>query len=627
MQTHPHLFHITSKITALSGSGRIACARKLFDELPHKDSVAWNAMLTGYSHLGLHQQALSLFHYMRISNVKPDHFSFTATLSASAGACNLSCGRKIHAQVIVYGCQSSLAVSNSLIDMYSKCLSPSSASRVFEEMSLHNEVSWCSLLFAYTNSSQFHIAREVFNAMPNRVDFAWNTMITSFARCGEIDLCLDLFKEMQQTPCRPDQWTFSALMNAYCESLDPCYGCTMHGYIVKSGWSSAAEVSNSILSFYAKQSCYNDAIKLFESTESLTQVSWNAIIDAHMKMGDTHKAFVAFNDTLEKNVVSWTSMITGYARNGQGEQALSFFVGMMRNNILPDDFTFGAVLHACSSLALLGHGKMAHGCIICYGFHNYVYVGNGLINMYAKCGDIVGSSYAFNDILDKDLVSWNAMFFALGLNGQAAHALRLYEEMISSGVKPDKMTFIGLLMTCSHSGLIEKGLELFESMQSLNGFSHEMDHVSCLVDMLGRGGHLKEARDLANIFTKTGVKTSSCETLLGACFAHGNVEIGTYLGEDLKILEPRKDIGYVLLSNLYCASGQWRHAQIVRKAMVDQRVKKQPGYSWIQMGNKVMTFVAGNHAQLYMVELGKMLYCLEFEMRSPSFIGSGIEGI
>ncbi|KAK9289038.1 hypothetical protein L1049_017509 [Liquidambar formosana] len=341
-------------------------------------------------------------------------------------------------------------------------------------------------------------------------------------------------------------------------------------------------------------------------------------------MGDTHQAFLAFQRAPEKNVISWTSMITGYARNGHGEQAFSFFVDMISYRLKPDDFTFGAVFHACSILVMLGQGRMVHACAIHYGFHAYVYVANGLVNMYAKCGDIEGSSRAFDDICSKDLISWNAMLFGYGLHGHASQALRLYEEMVASGIKPDKVTFIGLLMTCSHSGLIEKGRVIFESMWSGYGLPHEWDHVACMVDMLGRGGYLAEARELANNYSGTvSGKTSSSEALLGACFAHGDVRTGMFLGEDLKILDPQKDMNYVLLSNLYCACGQWKEAEMVRMAMADQRVKKKPGYSWIEVGNKMAAFVAGDHSNPYMDELCKILYFLEFEMRSPCFIGFG----
>ncbi|KAL5555809.1 hypothetical protein UlMin_038045 [Ulmus minor] len=625
---HKELFQITSKIVALAKSGRITCARKVFDEMPQRDSVAWNAMLASYSQLGLYQEALSLFCRMRICNAKPDHFTFTATLSACAGASELQHGSRIHALVVVLGYQSYLPINNALIDMYGKCLIPSSSTRVFEEMNYKNEASWCSLLFAHTKSCRFEVAREVFSKIPRRVLIAWNIMIAGYARCGEAELCLALFKEMQEDSCCPDQWTFSSLMNACAESSELFYGTMIHAFIIKSGWSSAVEAMNSLLSFYAELGCHSAAVKVFESNVALTQVSWNAIIDANMKLGYTLDAYLAFQQSPEKNIVSWTSMISGYASNGLGEQALIFFVDMLKSGIQPDDFTFGAVLHACSSLAALGHGKMVHGYMIRYGFPAYVYVGNGLVNMYAKCGDLEGSNRAFWEIPNKDLVSWNAMLFAFGLHGQASRALQLYEEMVATGTKPDKVTFIGLLMTCSHSGLIEESRKLYETMRSVYGLSPEMDHMVCMVDMLGRGGYLAEAEELANKYLGTGsADVSSREALLGACSAHQDLHFGTSLGKTLKNMDPSKEMSYVLVSNLYCASGQWKEAEMIRNAMVDEGVKKMPGCSWIEVRNEVTTFAAGNHSHPYMSELCQTLQFLEFEMRNPCFVGFDISGL
>ncbi|KAL3508032.1 hypothetical protein ACH5RR_033414 [Cinchona calisaya] len=615
---YPHLAHITSKLAALARSGRIVCARKLFDEMPERDTIAWNAMLSGYSQQGFHQEALLLLSQMRTNNLKPDHYTFTSALSASAGLANRLSGQTLHALIVVFGYISFFPVNNALIDMYGKCLGSDDANRVFEDMGFKTEVSWCSLLFAYVNAGRLDVASSVFSVMPKRVVIAWNTMIAGYAKSGEVALCFDLFKKMLEDSCRPDQWTLSALMNSCAEETKNCYGCMIHGFIVKSGWDSALEVSNSIISAYARFSCQNEISKVVQCVGVLNQVSWNAIIDAHMKTGNCHEALLVFQQAPEKNVVSWTSMVAGYARNGNVEQAISFFIDMVRSGMKPDDFTFGAVLHACSSLAAIGLGKTIHACVIQSGYCRYSYIGNGLLNMYAKCGDILDSFSVFNDILEKDLISWNIMLFAFGLYGLSTQALQLFELMVTSGFKPDKVTFIGLLMTCSHSGLIEKGRSVFESMSVLHGISPDIDHVACMVDMLGRAGHLREARELAEkYFSIQSEKIESFEVLFGACSGQGDTEMGAELGEQLLTLEPQNEMSYVLLSNMYCASGQWKEAEIVRRTMAFQQVKKLPGFSWIEVKNEMASFVAGRQSNAYMRELSYILSILESEMRYP----------
>lgn len=613
-----YLARITGKLIALARSGRIANARKLFDEMPDRDTIAWNAMLTGYVQLGFYEEALKLFGRMRNSNSKPDNFTFTSILSACSGLGNLQFGLKLHALVVGFGYNSFLPVNNSLIDFYGKCLSSCEAYRVFKDMVFKNEVSWCSLLFAHVNAGCFDVASDVFYAMPKRVLIAWNTMIAGYAKDSQYELCLDLFKKMLEYSCSPDQWTLSSLMNACAESDHSCYGCMMHGFIVKCGWSLAVEVNNSIISTYARFGFQNEVLKLFECGGNLNQVSWNAIIDAHMKMGNVHEALLAFHQAPKKNVISWTSMISGYVGNGHAEQGIGSFVEMMICGIKPDDFTLGAVLHASASLATLGHGKMVHGCAIRFGFHNYVYIGNGLVNMYAKCGDIVDSFRVFNDIVGRNLISCNTMLFAFGLHGLPAEALQLFEVMVASGVKPDRVTFIGLLMTCSHSGLIEKGRTVFEIMESVHGICPDVDHVTCMLNILGRGGHLNEARVLAdkhlNMWNK---KTSSLEVLFGASSGHGDIRTGREMGEQLQILEPENEMSYVLLSNMYCAMGQWKEAEMVRRTMIHQQVKKMPGLSWIEVKNEMAAFSAGKQSNPKMGELYMVLSILESDMRYP----------
>ncbi|AES91770.2 putative tetratricopeptide-like helical domain-containing protein [Medicago truncatula] len=623
----PCLIRATSEIVSLARSGRICHARKLFDEMPERDTVAWNAMLTAYSRLGLYQQTFDLFDSMRrISDSKPDNFSYSAAINSCAGASDIRFGTKLHSLVVVSGYQSSLPVANALIDMYGKCFNPNDARKVFDEMNYSNEVTWCSLLFAYANTCRFDMAFEIFRSMPEKVEIAWNIIIAAHARCGEVEACLHLFKEMCENLYQPDQWTFSALMSACTESMESLHGCMMHCFVIKSGWSTAMEVNNSIVSFYAKLECHGDAVKVFNSGGAFNQVSWNAIIDAHMKVGDTQKALLAFQQAPEKNIVSWTSMIVGYTRNGNGDLALSLFLDMKRNSFQLDDLVAGAVLHACASLAILVHGKMVHSCIIHLGLDKYLFVGNSLINMYAKCGDIEGSKLALRGINDKDLVSWNSMLFAFGLNGRGNEAICMFREMVASGVRPDEVTFTGLLMTCSHLGLIDEGFAFFQSMSLEYGLVQGMDHVACMVDMLGRGGYVAEAQSLARKYSKTSRdKTNSCEVLLGACHAHGDLGTGSSVGEYVKNLEPKKEVGYVLLSNMYCASGKWKEAEMVRKEMMDQGVKKVPGCSWIEIRNVVTAFVSGNNLYPCMADISKILYFLELEMRHTRPINFDIE--
>ncbi|KAG6431144.1 hypothetical protein SASPL_109219 [Salvia splendens] len=266
--------------------------------------------------------------------------------------------------------------------------------------------------------------------------------------------------------------------------------------------------------------------------------------------------------------------------------------------VSPDDIAGGATLHACSNLATLGHGRMVHGCVIQYGFHAHAYVGNGLVNMYGKCGDICSSCRAFADISEKDLISWNTMLSAFGLHGHSSEALGILEEMVASGMKPDNVTFIGLLMTCNHLGLINDGLFFFESMTSRYGVSPEIEHVACVVDMLGRAGQLERAKEIADKYAESkNVSVGSLEALFGSYSVSG------------------------------LSSGQWRRAETLRKAMADRGIKKMPGCSWVEVRNQVAAFVAGSNSCLCKEDVHMMLSVLGFEMRFPISFPSIWDGI
>ncbi|KAG2326584.1 hypothetical protein Bca4012_035537 [Brassica carinata] len=624
------LFRLTSKVASLAKSGLILSARQVFDEMLERDTVAWNTMLTSYSRLGLHQEAISIFTHLRFSDAKPDGYSFTAILNTCASLRDVRFGRQVHSLVIRSRYDASLEVNNSLIDMYGKCSDTLSADRVFRDMcsDVRNEVTWCSLLFAYINAGEFDAGFDVFYEMPKRVLYAWNIMISGHAQCGKIESCLRLFREMLvESECEPDCYTFSALMNACGDSSSLVYGRMVHAVMVKNGWYSAAEAKNSVLSFYAKVGCKDDAMKEFESVEVLTQVSWNSIIDACMKTGDTEKALEVFKLAPERNIITWTTMIAGYGKNGDGEKALRFFVEMMRSEVYSDHFAYGAALHVCSGLALLGQGRMIHGCLIQRGFQGYAYVGNALVNLYAKCGDINESNRAFGEISSKDLVSWNTMLFAFGVHGLADQALKLYEDMIASGPKPDKVTFIGLLTTCSHSGLVEEGCAVFKSMVEDYGVPLEVDHITCMIDMFGRSGHLEEAKGLGTAYSSlvtnsSSNNNSSWESLLGACSTHWHTELGREISEVLKIAEPSEEMSFVLLSNLYCSSGRWKEAEDVRTEMIERGMKKTPGCSWIEIGSQVSAFVVGDCTSHPCIdELSETLNCLQYDMKNPVRFG------
>ncbi|XP_062194777.1 pentatricopeptide repeat-containing protein At2g36980, mitochondrial-like [Phragmites australis] len=593
MGAGPGLAAATSRIAALGRAGDAAAARAVFDAMPRRDAVAWNAILTAYARAGLPRDALALFGRAPA----PDAFSATAALTAAADLRCRAAGSQLHARLLRLGLQAPLPVGNALVAMYAKCACSDDAARVFREMRERNVLSWCSLLHAYVVSGHMRLAQELFDEMPTRSNVGWNTLLMGYSRSGNANHCLLLFNKMRMSGLTCDDATLCILVDACTELPNPSTGFAIHKIVVQSGWNAIAEVSNSLITLYTKFNLLDDAVWIFEFMEVRTTASWNSLIDAHMKLGYIEQAYSLFQNVPETNIISWTAMIGGFARNGCADEALSLFVKMLAHgHIHPDDFTFGAVLHACATAASLASGRMIHGCVFQSGFASYLYVANSLMDMYAKCGDVEGANNVFNAIVNKDLISWNTMLFGFAINGWANEALVVYNSMSSNDVCPDGVTFAGLLTACSHAGLLEQGKTFFESMVYVHGLQPKPEHLACVLDMYARSGNIAKATEILDHYSET-IQTHSSdihEALLSVCSSqHLDVRVGKKVGKDMVAAKPARDAGYVMLSNLLCASGQWNEAEKVRRAMAEHGVRKSPGCSWIEVKGAVKVCVSG----------------------------------
>jgi pentatricopeptide repeat protein len=608
----------TSRIASLGRAGDAAAARAVFDAMPQRDAVAWNAMLTAYTRAGRPSDALALF----ATAPAPDAFSATAALAAAGDLRFPAAGGQLHARLLRLGLRAPLPVGNALVAMYARCSRAEDAARAFWEMSERNVVSWCSLLHAYVAPGLMREAHKLFDEMPTRSNVAWNTLLMGYSHTGNANQCFVLFNKMRISGLTCDDATLCILVDACTELPHPFTGFAIHKIAAQSGWITIPEVSNSLISLYTKFSLLAGALRIFKSMEIRTIVSWNSLIDAHMKLGYTKQAAALFQSVSETNVISWTAMIGGLARNGRADEALRLFAEMLTHeHIHPDDFTFGVVLHSCATVATLASGKMIHGRVFHTGFAAYLYVANSLIDMYAKCGDVDGASNVFSGIMDKDHISWNTMLFAFAINGSASEALLMYESMKSHDVCPDEATFAVLLTACSHAGLLEKGGNIFESMVSAHGIQPKPEHLACVLDMYARSGNLTKAIEILNCYPETVKKRGSDihEALLSTCSSGLNVRLRQKIGDAMVASKPARDAGYVMLSNLFCTTGQWDEAERVRRAMAEHGVKKSPGCSWIEVKGSIKVFISGaqdlHHTGVFLCDL---IHLLDDEMRNTS---------
>lgn len=342
----------------------------------------------------------------------------------------------------------------------------------------------------------------------------------------------------------------------------------------------------------------------------------SSLIALYCKCEVMEYAHQVFDEMPVRNVVSWTTMIAGFAQEWHIDMCLQMYSLMRKSRMKPNDFTLTSILRACTGTGALGQGRSAHCQTIRMGFESYTHITNALISMYCKCGNVEDALYLFKNMDEKDIVSWNSMIAGYAQHGLAREAIDLFEEL--KAMEPDAITFLGVLSSCRHAGLVEQGRVYFDSMVK-HGVKPELDHYSCVVDLLGRAGLLEEARD---VISKMPIHPNAViwGSLLSSCRLHGSVWIGIQAAESKLLLEPGCAATHVQLANLYASAKRWDQAARVRKLMKDRGLRTNPGCSWIEVKNEVHSFRAEDKSNTRVAAIVGVLDCLVDHMRSAGYV-------
>eukprot|EP01018_Ginkgo_biloba_P011552 Gb_34236 [translate_table: standard] len=537
--------------------GSLSDSRQVFDNMTKRNVGSWTTIITCYAQHGRGKEALNLFWQMKQAGMKPNRFTFPAVLRACASLAALEQGKQVHSHVIITGFELDIVSNNVLIDMYSKCKCIDDAQRLFVRMSKRDVVSW-------------------------------NAMLAGYSQNGHGEAALKVFWQMQSADMELNQFAFSSVMRA-CASLAALErGKQIHSHIIKTEFESNVFVGSSLVDMYAKCARIEDARHVFDKMPN-------------------------------PNVVSWTTIIAGYVQSEQGEEALKLFCQLPLHGIKPDQFVFSSVLSACASLSALEHGRQIHAQTIKSGFEPQIFAGNALIDMYSKSGCIRDARQIHDIMPTRDVISWTAMIAGCAQHGCGNEALQYFEQMQHAGLKPNHITFVCVLSACSHAGLVDEGRCYFDAMIQDHGIRPTSEHYACMVDLLGRAGHMKEAEEFIHKMPFEPC-ASIWGALLGACRVHGNMEVGTRAAERLLELEPQCAGTHVLLSNIYAAAGRWDDVAKVRKLMKDRGVKKEPGVSWIEAKNKVHAFVVGDRLHPQSEGIYAMLEDLTSQMKDAGYV-------
>lgn len=427
---------------------------------------------------------------------------------------------------------------------------------------------------------------------------------------------------MRLAGVEPNHITFITLLSACADfpSESFFFASSLHGYACKYGLDTGhVMVGTALIDMYSKCAQLGHARKVFYNLGVKNSVSWNTMLNGFMRNGEIELAIQLFDEMPTRDAISWTALINGLLKHGYSEQALECFHQMQRSGVAADYVSIIAVLAACADLGALTLGLWVHRFVMPQEFKDNIKISNSLIDMYSRCGCIEFARQVFVKMAKRTLVSWNSIIVGFAVNGFADESLEFFYAMQKEGFKPDGVSYTGALTACSHAGLVNKGLELFDNMKSVHKITPRIEHYGCIVDLYGRAGRLEDA---LNMIEEMPMKPNEVVlgSLLAACRTHGDVNLAERLMKHLFKLDPEGDAYYVLLSNIYAAIGKWDGANNVRRTMKARGVQKKPGYSSVEIDGKVHEFVAGDNYHADADNIYSMLDLLCHELKVCGYV-------
>ncbi|GER33105.1 pentatricopeptide repeat-containing protein [Striga asiatica] len=611
----PDAYSYTTLLSACVKSGELEDACRVFDQMPQRSVAVWNAMITGCAENGDETTAFGFFMKMLALGVRGDRYTFASVLSLCTMGL-LDFGRQVHSLVVKTGFLGIVSVVNSLITMYFNCRSDFDACEVFNEvgrefgdeitynaviaglvsMEMDEEallafkemiaaclkpteltfVSVMGVCFSseiagqvygqaikmklgestsvnnaaitmYSKCGDANTAYLVFLRLVEKDSVSWNAIITSYAEQNLSKDAIFAFKMMQRSGIEPDEFTIGSLLSTS-NSLQIVE--MIQATVIKNALTEKIEVSNALVSAFSRNGAIKQASRLFHGMQS-------------------------------RNLISWNSMISGFVLNNLPVNGLHLFSKLPYFGLRPNHYTLALALSICASMSDLNHGKELHSYILKFGYFLHTLLNNALIALYSSCGALEWALRVFKSMTEKDTVTWNSIISACADHGEGKRAIHWFETMLYQGVAtPDCATFTAILSACSRSGLVSDAIRIFNLMVDVYGIEPKADHISCIFDLLGRGGFLELVE---RVVKERGVDfdPSMWWTLFTACVNHEHLELANIIA-GIILQGGNKDPGvYVMLSNLYANVGKWEESANLRVLMKKYGVVKQPGSSQI----------------------------------------------
>lgn len=537
---------------------------KLFDELPHKDTVSWNTVISSVVNEFEYEKAFELFHDMKRDNgFIVDYFTISTLLTACTGCFALMEGRAVHAHAIRIGLEANLSVNNALIGFYTKCGRVKDVVALLERMPVMDIITLTEIIIAYMEFGYVDLAVEIFDKMPEKNSVSYNALLAGYCKNGKAMEALGLFVKLLEEGLVLTEFTLTSVVNACGLIMEAKLSEQIHGFVMKFGLGS------------------NDCIEA-ALLDMLTRCG---------RMADAEKMFYRWPTDRDDSII-WTSMICGYARSGKPEHAiLLFHQSQSEATVVPDEIALTSVLGVCGTLGFHEMGKQIHSYALKTGFSSDLGVANSMVSMYFKCCNMSNAIKAFNKMPSHDIVSWNGLIAGHLLHRQGDEALAVWSSMEKASIKPDAITFVLIISAYRYTNLnlVDSCRKLFLSMKTIYNIEPTSEHYASLVSVLGYWGFLEEAEETINNMPFQ-PKVSVWRALLDSCRIRLNTTIGKRVAKHILAMEPQDPATYILVSNLYSSSGRWHNSELVREDMREKGFRKHPSRSWIIHQNKVHSF-------------------------------------
>ncbi|KAL6845550.1 hypothetical protein ACP4OV_025045 [Aristida adscensionis] len=437
----------------------IYVAEKLFDELMFRDVISWNTMITGFARNSFPERAFDIFCSMLRQGVLPNESTIASVLYACTSMNGLEHGKFIHAIAIKLNLNMNVFVCTSLVHFYANCIGQADAHKVLEEVPDNSTTCWNALISGYTDSDG--------------------------------PAALGILRDMLRSGIKQNEVSFSSFLK------DPSLLdlLQIHSLVTRLGYGVNDYVSSAIISSYASHGIVSDALAYGAALDPYScDVSSNVLAGVYNKARMYQESKELLLHRRGSNTISWSILITACARNGDFVEAFGFFRQMRILGHRIDNYVLVSLLSICTKNNSLDLGKLIHGLITKTNSGcSDTYVDNMLLDMYAKCGRIEDCLKVFEEMEDRNLISWTAVISGLGLNGFSHKALAWFEAMENDGFKPDKVAIQAVLSACRHGRLVQEGMNIFKNMKANYSIEPEMEHYICVVDMLCKSGHVKEA--------------------------------------------------------------------------------------------------------------------------------------